>query len=69
MIAIRRIDPKTGLLYILAQLLGAVLAALALKMLLPPGVTKVLAIGHPVHRRHHHPGQGDRHRGDSSPSS
>jgi MIP family channel proteins len=47
MTAIRRIDPKTALLYILAQLLGATIAALALKSLLPPGVTKVLALGTP----------------------
>ena len=47
MTAIRRIDPKTGLLYILVQVLGAVVAALALKSLLPPGVTKVLALGTP----------------------
>jgi len=48
MLAIRRIDPRTAILYILAQLLGAVLAALALKALLPPGITKVLAIGTPA---------------------
>lgn len=47
MMAIRRIDAKTGILYIVAQLLGATLAAFALKALLPPGVTKVLAIGTP----------------------
>jgi len=47
MMAIRRIDPKTAMLYILAQLVGAALAALALKSLLPPGVTKVLALGTP----------------------
>lgn len=47
MLAIRRIDPRAGLLYILAQLLGAALAAFALKALLPPGVTKVLAVGTP----------------------
>jgi aquaporin Z len=48
MLAIRRIDPRTAILYILAQLLGAVLAAMALKALLPPGITKVLAIGTPA---------------------
>ncbi len=48
MLAIRRIDLKTAGLYIAAQLLGAVLAAVALKMLLPGGVTKVLALGTPA---------------------
>ena len=48
MLAIRRIDAKTAVLYILAQLLAAVLAALVLKSLLPTGVTKVLALGTPT---------------------
>jgi aquaporin Z len=47
MLAIRRIDARTAGLYIAAQLLGAVLAALALDMLLPTGVTRVLALGTP----------------------
>jgi len=47
MLAIRRIDTKTAGLYILAQLLGAVLAAVALHQILPGGVTKVLALGTP----------------------
>jgi len=47
MLAIRRIDAKTAVLYIAAQLVGAALAALALKMLVPPGVTKVMALGTP----------------------
>jgi MIP family channel proteins len=48
MLAIRRIDAKTAVLYILAQLTGAVLAALVLKSILPSGVTKVLAVGTPA---------------------
>lgn len=48
MLAIRRIDAKAGVLYIAAQLLGAVLAALVLSLLIPPGVTKVLSLGTPT---------------------
>lgn len=48
MLAIRRIDAKTAGLYIAAQLLGAVIAAMALQFLLPSGVTKVLALGTPA---------------------
>jgi aquaporin TIP len=47
MMAIRRIDPRTAALYVGAQLLGAILAALTLKSLLPPGVTKVMGLGTP----------------------
>lgn len=48
MLAIRRIDARTAGLYIAAQIVGAVLAALLLKWLLPSGVTKVLALGTPA---------------------
>ena len=48
MLAIKRIDAKSALLYIAAQLLGAVLAAMTIKSVLPGGVTKVLAMGTPT---------------------
>ncbi len=48
MLAIRRIDAKTALLYIAAQLLGGIVAAFALQMVLPTGVTKVMALGTPA---------------------
>jgi aquaporin Z len=48
MMAVRRIDLKTGGLYILVQLIGGVLAALALRSLVPGGVTAVLAMGTPT---------------------
>lgn len=48
LLAIKRIDAKAAVLYIAAQLLGAVLAALAIKAVLPSGVTKVLALGTPT---------------------
>jgi aquaporin Z len=47
MLAIRRIDTKSAVLYIVTQLLAAVVAALVLKSILPSGVTKVLALGTP----------------------
>jgi aquaporin TIP len=47
MLAIRRIDAKTGTLYILAQILGGVLGAWALSVLIPSGVWKVLSLGAP----------------------
>ena len=47
LLAVRRIDAKTAGLYVVAQLVGAVLAAYALQATFPPGVTKVLAIGTP----------------------
>jgi len=48
MLAIRRIDAKSAALYIAAQLLGAVAAAMVLKMVLPGGVTTVLSLGTPA---------------------
>ena len=48
MLAIRRIDAKSAALYVVAQLIGAAIAALVLKSLLPGGVTKVLALGTPA---------------------
>jgi MIP family channel proteins len=47
MLVIRRIDLKTGGLYILAQLAGATLAAVALRTLVPSGVSTVLMVGTP----------------------
>jgi len=47
MLAIRRIDAKSALMYIMTQLLGAVAAAVVLKMVIPSGVTSVLALGTP----------------------
>lgn len=48
MLAVRRIDLKTGGLYIVAQLVGAALAALALRGLVPSGVSSVLMVGTPA---------------------
>jgi len=48
MLAVRRIDARTAVLYIVAQLLGAVLASFTLKLVLPVGVTKVLSLGAPA---------------------
>lgn len=48
MLAIRRIDAGTASLYVLAQLVGAALAAFALKLILPVGVTRVMALGTPA---------------------
>jgi len=48
MLAIRRIDAKTAALYIAVQLVGAIAAAYALHLVLPTGVTKVLALGTPA---------------------
>ena len=47
MIAIRRIDLKTGGLYVVAQLVGGTLAALVLRTLVPGGVSSVLVLGTP----------------------
>jgi aquaporin Z len=47
MLAVKRIDAKSAAGYILAQLAGASLAAFALKLLLPSGVTKVMNLGAP----------------------
>lgn len=44
----RRIDARTALTYIVAQLAGAVLAALALKALMPPAVVRGSALGTPL---------------------
>jgi len=48
MLAVRRIDLKTGALYILAQLAGATLAAVMLRTLVPSGVSSVLMVGTPT---------------------
>ena len=47
MLAARRIDLKTGVLYMVSQLAGAALAALLLRMLVPGGVSSVLSVGTP----------------------
>ncbi|HXI20653.1 MAG TPA: aquaporin [Gemmatimonadales bacterium] len=44
----RRIDGRTALVYILAQLVGAVLGALTLKALLPSGMTELGTMGTPA---------------------
>jgi len=48
MLAVRRIDLAAGGLYIVAQLAGAALAALALRALVPSGVSSVLMVGTPA---------------------
>jgi len=47
LLAVRRIDLPTAGLYIIAQLLGAAVAAYALEATIPSGVSKVLAVGAP----------------------
>jgi aquaporin Z len=44
----RRIDGRTAVAYIIAQLAAAVLAALAIKAIFPIGVTRPIALGTPV---------------------
>ena len=44
----RRLDPVAALGYIVAQLAGAVLGALAVKMMFPTGVGRVIAYGTPM---------------------
>lgn len=43
LLSARRIDGKTAGVYVAAQLIGAVLGALLLKMLLPPGFVRMLS--------------------------
>jgi len=45
--AVKRIDGKAAVAYILAQLAGASLAALALKLILPSAVIKAMSLGVP----------------------
>jgi MIP family channel proteins len=44
----RRTTPQTAVAYIVAQLLGAVLGALAVKAIFPIGVTRPIALGTPA---------------------
>jgi len=46
--SVRRVDGATALSYIAAQLVGAVLGALCLKLLLPAGVTQIGTLGTPA---------------------
>ena len=62
LLAVRRITLQTALVYIVAQLIGAVLAGLALKTIYPPGVPCRRAPA-PHHCQHHDDGQGHRARG------
>jgi aquaporin TIP len=48
LVAVRRTELKTGLAYIVAQLLGAVLAALMIKAVYPAGVVRPIALGTPT---------------------
>jgi aquaporin Z len=48
MMAVRRIDLAAGALYMVAQLVGGVLAAFALRTLVPGGVSSVLTLGTPT---------------------
>ena len=47
MLAVKRIDAKAALAYILAQLAGACLAAFTLQLLLPSAITKAMSLGAP----------------------
>jgi MIP family channel proteins len=47
-LAARRTDVRSAAAYIVAQLLGAVLAALLIKMVYPPGVVRTISLGTPV---------------------
>ena len=44
----RRTTPQTAVAYIIAQLIGAVLGALAIKAIFPVGVTRPIALGTPA---------------------
>lgn len=48
LVATRRTDVRSGLAYIAAQLVGAVLAALLIKMVYPTGVVRPIALGTPT---------------------
>lgn len=48
LVATRRTDLRSGLAYIAAQLVGAVLAALLIKMVYPTGVVRPIALGTPT---------------------
>jgi MIP family channel proteins len=48
LVAVRRTDLRTGLAYIVAQLVGAVLAALLIKVVYPLGVVRPISLGTPT---------------------
>lgn len=48
LVAVRRTDIRTGVAYIAAQLVGAVLAALMIKAVYPAGVVRPIALGTPT---------------------
>lgn len=48
LLAVRRIDPASAAAYIVTQLVAAVVAAFAVKLLLPPGAVRAALLGVPV---------------------
>ena len=48
LMAARRLDPRSGVAYIVVQLAAAVLAGLALQLILPAGVARVVGYGTPL---------------------
>lgn len=48
LLSVKRIDAKTAGVYVLAQLIGAALGALTLRLVLPSGVVRVGTLGTPV---------------------
>ena len=48
LVAVRRTDIRTGAAYIVAQLVGAILAALMIKLVYPTGVVRPIALGTPT---------------------
>ncbi len=48
LMSVKRIDAKSGLVYIAAQLAGAVLGALTLRQVMPSGIVSVGTLGTPV---------------------
>lgn len=48
LVAVRRTDLRSGAAYIVAQLVGAVLAALMIKVVYPTGVVRPIALGTPT---------------------
>ena len=48
LVAVRRTDIRTGVAYIVAQLVGAILAALMIKVVYPTGVVRPISLGTPT---------------------
>ena len=48
LVVVRRTDIRTGAAYIVAQLVGAILAALMIKLVYPTGVVRPIALGTPT---------------------